>query len=162
MPTPIPEIDRATRRSLAAGLFNRTWELLELTDRTPAQDDELVHTAHASRYHWGEVADQPARLARGEWLCSRVYAVLGRPEPARWHAARCLALLDECASRPDSGGAEDWDRAAAFEALARAEATAGNRPAALAWKALGLAECARITDEDDRRPIENDLDSIGA
>ena len=118
--------------------------------------------AHASRYHWGEAADKPVRLARGEWLCSRVYAVLGRAEQARWHAARCLALLDEHASSPDSGGTEDWDRAAAFEALARAEATAGNLPAAHAWKALGLEECVQITDEDDRRHIESDLVSIPA
>jgi hypothetical protein len=47
-------------------------------------------------------------------------------------------------------------------ALARAEATAGNLAAAAAWKARGLEECARITDEDDRRQIEGDLNSIGS
>ena len=160
MPTPLPDLDPATQRGLAAGLFNRTWELLEMRDRTPAQDDELVHTAHASRYHWGELAERPIRLAWGEWLCSRVYAVLGRPEPARWHAVRCLAILDEHASSPDGGGAEDWDRAAACEAVARAEATAGNHEAAATWRARGLALCAEIADPQDRRPIEDDLKSI--
>jgi hypothetical protein len=33
---------------------------------------------------------------------------------------------------------------------------------AAAWKALGLEECARIADEDDRRHIEDDLRSISS
>jgi hypothetical protein len=38
-----------------------------------------VHSAHASRYHWGAAgdADEAVNLARGEWPCSRVYAILG-------------------------------------------------------------------------------------
>lgn len=62
-----------------------------------SDDDRMLHLAHASRHHWGEVVGStdlgqggPANLARGEWLCSRVYAVLGRAEPARHHAERLL------------------------------------------------------------------------
>lgn len=75
MPEPArtPDLDLATRRAIAAGFFNRTWELLEQPNRTPAQDDELIHGAHASRYHWGELGES-ARLARGEWMCARVRA----------------------------------------------------------------------------------------
>lgn len=63
-PTPPlpPALEPATRRALAVGLYNRCWELLEIPDRTPEQDAELIHAAHASRYHWGEIADTPARL----------------------------------------------------------------------------------------------------
>ena len=57
-----------------------------------------------------------ANLARGEWQCSRVYAVLGRAEPALWHARRCVEL-DEAGAE----GREDWDLAAAYEAMARAQ-----------------------------------------
>ena len=94
-PAQTTELDGATRRQLAKDLFNHTWTLLEKTDRTPAEDDEMIHSAHASRYHWGEVGvGEPVNLARGEWQCSRVYAVLGRAEPALWHARRCVALND--------------------------------------------------------------------
>src|SRR6478736_3842806 len=72
------EIDPAARRQLAVDLFNHTWELLDKADRTAADNDEMIHSAHASRFHWGEVPDhEPGNVARGEWLCSRVYAVLG-------------------------------------------------------------------------------------
>ena len=130
-----PDIDVATRRALAAGLYNHTWTLLETSPRSAAQDDEMLHAAHASRYHWGEVGIA-VNLARGEWLCSRVYAVLGRAEPALHHARRCIELHD---ANPDR---EDWDLAAANEAMARASFVAGDLAAAAEWKARARATLA--------------------
>ncbi len=157
MPEPAlpPEIDPATRRALAAGLYNRCWELLEIPQRTTDQDAELIHTAHASRHHWGEIADTPARIWRGEWMCSRVYAVLGRPEPALWHARLAQQLAE-------AGGdaVEEWDLPAVYEALARASFVAGNAVEGTAWKAKAAALAAAITDADDRDVIEQDLASL--
>ena len=152
-PTRVPFLDRETERSLAAGLFNDTWRLLDLPKRRPEQDDEMIHSAHASRYHWGKVGE-PVTLARGEWLCSRVYAVLGRPEPAVWHAQRCLDLLTEF------GGGEDWDEAAAYEALARAYSVAGDKERRNAWMARAREAVKSIVNRDDREPIEDDLKTI--
>ena len=58
-------------------------------DRGPdrGQDDEMVDTAHASAWHWRQVGNA-ANAARGHWLLARVYAVLGRGEPAVHHARR--------------------------------------------------------------------------
>src|SRR3970040_2975415 len=88
-----PELDPATQRQLAAGLYNFTWTLLERADRTAADTDLMIHAAHASRLHW-EAIGLPVNRARGEWLCARVYSVLGRGEPAVWHARRCLEILE--------------------------------------------------------------------
>ena len=74
-------------------MFNGVWTLLEVADRTIEQDDQIVHAAHASRYHLGQVGD-PVNVIRGEWQCSRVYTTLGRAEPALWHARRCLDVVD--------------------------------------------------------------------
>jgi DNA-binding transcriptional MerR regulator len=148
------DLDATTRRKLAADLFNHTWTLLEMTDRTPEQDDEMIHSAHASRYHWGEVADgEPVKLARGEWQCSRVYAVLGRAEPALWHARRCLAINE-------AAGSVDWDIASAYEAMARAYLTAGDAVQVAAWKAKATAALDGIADTDDRELIEGDLATL--
>jgi DNA-binding transcriptional MerR regulator len=152
-PTPAPtDIDPTTRRKLAADLFNHTWTLLEKPDRTPAEDDEMIHSAHASRYHWGEVGE-PVNLARGEWQCSRVYAVLGRAEPALWHARRCLAINE-------ANGAADWDIASAYEAMARAQLTAGDLAEVAAWKAKATSALDGIADPDDREVIEGDLATL--
>lgn len=146
------EIDPATRRRLAIDLFNRVWTLLETPDRTPDQDDEMLHAAHASRYHWGEIGE-PANRARGEWQCSRVYTVLGRGEPALWHARRCLALCE-------THRLGDWDLAAAYESMARASAIAGDRAAVAEWKAKAAAACAVIATREEREIIEQDLATL--
>jgi hypothetical protein len=142
-------------RQLAVDLFNRTWKLLELTERSSAQDDELVHCAHASRYHW-IAAGTTINAARGEWQCSRVYAVLGRPEPALHHARRCLELVREADDR------EDWDEPFAHEALARAHAVAGDAAAARRSLEQARAGAERIADAEDRDLVLADLATIPA
>jgi hypothetical protein len=94
MPAELPRLDAGVERQLAAGLFNQMWVLLDKLDRSAGDDDQMVHTAHASRYHWS-AAGGPVQWARGEWQCSRVYAVLGRAEPALHHARRCLELATD-------------------------------------------------------------------
>ncbi len=148
------DLDPTTRRALASSLFNHTWTLLETADRTDAQTDEMIHSAHASRYHWGEVPGvEPFRSARGEWQCSRVYAVIGRAEPALWHARRCLAINE-------AAPGEDWDIAAAYEAMARAHLAAGDLDEVAVWKAKARAAIDLIADPDDRAVIEGDIDSL--
>jgi len=120
--------------------------------RTPEQDDEMLHAAHASRHHWGQVGDAK-NAAIGEWQCSRVYAVLGRAQPALHHARRSL----EIAEREEL---EDWVVASASEAVARAYAVAGDRAAAAEWRARTAELVAAIRDPDDRLTIERDLATL--
>jgi hypothetical protein len=147
-------LDREQHRQLAVGLFDLVWMLLETPDRTPMQDDEMIHAAHASRFHWGKVGEGP-RLARAEWQCSWVYAELERPEPALYHARRCEALCNEYESE-----LEDFDLPAMHEAFARAQLLAGNREEVLRHIALARELCAEISDPDDRDIIQAQIDSI--
>lgn len=142
-------VDAATHRALGVELYNSTWTLLEKPDRTALETDEMIHRAHASRWHWGRAGEQ-VNLARGEWLCSRVYAVLGRAEPALWHARRCLDI-------DEANGIGDWDVASAYEAMARAHLVAGDRSAAAEWKTRAVGALEGIADKDDRDVIEQDL-----
>lgn len=151
----VDAIDTATHRRLGVDLFNGTWRLLELQDRTPEQIDAMIHAAHASRHHWAESGGTDANRARGEWQCSRVYAVLARPEPALWHARRCLQL---CEAGGD--GFEDWDLAAAHEAMARALLVAGERDDAVRHERLAREVLAQVPDEEDRQLIAADLDAL--
>ena len=81
---------------MAAALFNHTWSLMDKKQRSKEEDDEMVHAAHASRYHWGQRVSfgegKPVNLGRGEWQISRVYAVLKNPKQARYHAQRYLDI----------------------------------------------------------------------
>jgi hypothetical protein len=136
-------------RRLGIDLYNRTWTLMD------SPGDEMLHCAHASAYHWMQSGGTTANRARSEWLCSRAYALLGRSEPALHHARRCIELVE---SAPDE--MEDWDLAAAHEALARAHLAAGEVDEARRYFALGREEAAKIAEEDDRKHVEADLASL--
>ena len=76
-------LDPAQHRAEGVALFNAVWGMLDADDRTPEQADQMVHAAHASRWHWSQAGklggDQ--QLAVGEWRCARVYWVLGVGSP---------------------------------------------------------------------------------
>lgn len=150
------DLDAAAHRRLGVDLFNHVWTLLELADRSPEQVDEMIHAAHASRHHWS-FAGTSVNLGRGEWQCSRVYAVLGRAEPALWHARRSLAYAEAAAA---AGQAEAWDVPSAQEAMARAHAVAGDRAEAERWRALALEGLTHVSDVEDRQIVEQDLAAL--
>ena len=96
----------------AIDLFNDTWKLIDQEERTDEETFLMIHTAHASRYHWTQVGTA-LNLARGEWLISRVYAILGMGDQALLHGQYSLDLcLDN--------DIKDFDIAFAYEAVARA------------------------------------------
>ncbi len=139
-------------RQLAADLFNLVWELLERPGRTVEDDDRMVHAAHASRFHWGEVGG-PEQWTIGEWQCARVYAVLGRAEPALHHARRCAELA---ASHEVPG----WLVASGHEALARAYAVAGDKDKAREHRDFAHTALREVADPEEREVVEADLAGI--
>jgi DNA-binding transcriptional MerR regulator len=154
MGTKAQALDPETERQLGVDLFNKTWTLMEKSDRTRDEDDEMIHCAHASAYHWLQVGT-PANRSRSEWQCSRVHAILGQTEQAIHHARRCHELVE---AHPDE--MKDWDLPAAYEALARAHLVAGDLDEARRWATLGREATARIEDDDDRAVIEADFATI--
>lgn len=136
-------------RRVAVSLFNGSWAVLERSDRTAADDLRLLHMAHASRFHWGEVGE-PVNLARGEWMCSHVYAALGRAEPARFHADRSLEICE-------AEGIGDFDLAYAHEALARASRVAGDETTVVREARIARDLGDEIADPEDRERFLSDL-----
>jgi DNA-binding transcriptional MerR regulator len=148
----IPADEKDLHRHWGKTLFNDTWRLMEKADRTPDEDAQMVHQAHASAYHWLQVGG-PEHFARGHWQCSRVYCVLGRGEPALYHAR---FVLDICQRH----GIGDWDLAFAYEALARAHAVAGDEEEARRWLEQARLASADIAEDDDRELLLSDLETI--
>jgi DNA-binding transcriptional MerR regulator len=154
MGTKAETLEPEEERRLGAELFNKTWTMMEKPERTAEENDEMIHCAHASAYHWIQVGTA-ANRSRSEWQCSRVHAILGQVEQALWHARRCLEIVQE-----DPEAMKDWDLPAAYEAMARAHMVAGDREETRRYYDLGTAATALIEDEDDRRIIEADFATI--
>lgn len=145
-------ITPAMHRQLGVDLFNDTWTLLDKDDRSSEEVDTMIHTAHASAYHWLQVGE-PLNFARSDWQLSRVYTVVGRPEPALTYAHHCLEICQ-------AQGIADFDLAFAYEALARAYTVDGNQEQKLHYLELAQSTGEQIKDKDDRQYFFNQLSTI--
>jgi hypothetical protein len=139
-------------RKFAIDLFNLTWSLLDKKDRTLEEDDKMIHAAHASRFHWGEIGT-PLEFERGEWQISRVYSVLKRSEPALYHAKRCLEICKK-------NNIGDLDIAFAYEALARAYAVDGLKAQCEENLELARKTGQQIKKEEDRNYFLSELKTV--
>ncbi|MFW9851081.1 MAG: hypothetical protein ACFFF4_18295 [Candidatus Thorarchaeota archaeon] len=147
-------------RKMAAQYFNQTWDLMEKENRTKEDDDLMIHTAHASRYHWGILVSSdkydeagPENLERGEWQISRMYTVLKRPEPALHHAQRCLDICKE-------NKIGDWDIAFAYEAMARANSIAKNKEETNKFLKLAKEAGEKIKKKEDKDYLLSEIKTI--
>ena len=148
--------DEASKQELhkkfAIDLFNLVWELMDKEERTFEENDRMLHAAHASRFHWGEIGT-PLEFERGEWQVSRVYSILNRPQSAIYHAERCL----EICTANEIG---DFDIAFAYEAIARAYAVAGEFDKSQEYIKLGKQASEQIEDEGNREYFLSELSTV--
>jgi hypothetical protein len=109
---PTPEDTVRWHRTMGPLLFNRTWELLDLAERTPADEESMLAATLGQRYHWYQVGT-PLNKAVADWQVARVAAVLGYAELAGRFAQLSLDMCTEHDLPP-------FYRGYAHEALARA------------------------------------------
>ncbi|MCY0903252.1 MAG: hypothetical protein OWU32_13910 [Firmicutes bacterium] len=147
-----PSVEPAVHRQLAADLFNSTWELMDKSDRTPIENERMIHMAHASRYHWDRVG-KPVHFARGEWLISRAYTLVNRGESALYHA---FASLRWCAEY-DLGA---FDVGFAHEAIARAYAVQGAIARRDAHVELAIQAAQSVDAELDRTWLVKNIQGV--
>lgn len=142
----------AAHRFFAVDCFNKTWDLIEKSDRTPAEDRLMVALTHASIYHWSQRSDcRDRNLSIGYWQASRVHALLGNAAEARRLAEVCLSF---------SADLEPFFLGYAHEALARALLVAGDTAAAMEHKRAALAAAERIDKREDRAVLVADLEAL--
>ena len=148
-----PDFDTAAaHKYFAASCFNRAWDLIDKTHRTPDEERLMVASCLASIYHWSERPDcSDQNLSVGYWQASRVYAVIGNAAEALTYASLALKF---------SQGLSPFFRGFAYEALARAEALTGSDAKVREYIALARELAARVTEKDDRDSLLKDLDSI--
>lgn len=149
----VPAFDEPRgHRYFSAQCFNRTWELIDKPDRSPAEDEQMVLRAYASFWHWTQRPDvTPQNLSVGYWLLSRVHALVGQAALAR-HFGQ-LSLQHAAAAPP-------FYRGYAHEALARA-AQIEQEEVDYRLHLESAEACLReIDDADDRSLLENDLSSL--
>jgi hypothetical protein len=142
----------ADSRRTATAISTRVRRLLEQPRRTPAEEDEMLHAAHASRHYLG-MTGRHEDVIRAEWQCARVYSTLGRAEPALYHARRCVELCDGVELDPH-------DLARAYESVAHAAALARDHAESRRFEQLAREVTSRVADDDERARLLVDLSSV--
>jgi hypothetical protein len=137
-------------RALAVETFNETWTLLDRTDRTAADDLEMVSLTMTSRYHWRRAGDA-RNHAMSDWQASRVLATLGEAGLARAFAD---AAIETCAEHE----LDAFMTGFAEEALALL--VAGDTESARQVLARARRLESAIADADDRAVLTADLDDL--
>lgn len=136
----------------AVKCFNATWDLIDKSDRTHEDDINMIHMAHASRYHWGQIGTA-LELTRGEWQISRVYSLLGMGDSALFHAKEALKLcMDNCIG--------DFDLAFGYEAMARAYSVLGNHGDKSTFIEKAKEAAKAIAEEDNRKYVGSEISTI--
>jgi hypothetical protein len=142
-------VDGEAHRAAAVEANQAAWELLDGRDLSVDEFADLLGRAHAAAYHWARADGAgPANTARADWLLARSYAVAGEPGLALCFADRSMMTV---AVRH----LDDFDRAYAHEARARALASAGRLDEAAVERAAALA--VPIADDEDRAVFLADL-----
>jgi len=135
----------------AVALFNATWDLIDKKDKSKQDEINMIHTAHASRYHWGQIG-AALEFARGEWQISRVYALLRQGPSALFHGQESLRLCTE----NNIGG---FDLAFGYEAIARAYKVLDRRDSDI-FKDKALEAAQKVEDKGDRDYTLSEINSI--
>ena len=150
-----PDFDlQAAHKYFSAWCFNHAWDLIAKPNRTPAEDEEMLNLGLASLWHWTQRKDHTlVNLSVGYWQVSRIYALLGQAENSRKYGRLSLDILQGEEVLPFYVGY-------AYEALARAEAVAGNQAKMEEYlkKARRVAEI--LPDPEDKKQLLDDLATI--
>jgi hypothetical protein len=140
--------DRAT----AVRTYNDCWRLLDLEERTPDQEAELLTAAFTSRFHWIEVGGDE-QLTTADWMVSRAAAAVGDGALAVRFARRAIAraILSDLPA---------WLRASVHEGAARAYAVAGDADLRDSEISLAREWLGQEEDPENRAVIEEQLASV--
>ena len=131
----------------------QTWNLLGKEDRNEQDDVRMVNFAQASLYHWRKSHKyEPVNEQRGQWMLSRVYAVLDKGKEA-------LSFANEASRLTNEQDLKDFDQAYSYEALARANAALGNKKECVKWLEKAQNAATLIKREEDKKYFISDLES---
>jgi hypothetical protein len=136
-------------RRFAIELFNRSWDLLEQPERTADDDAEMLAAAFGSAWHWIQVGTAENR-ALADHQIAKVASHTGQPALALHYARRALEAIEV-------GRFGDWQRAAAYEGMARACAAAGDTSGRDYWVQRCSIALGAVPDAADRAVIADQL-----
>ncbi|MFW9800152.1 MAG: hypothetical protein ACFFD9_06940 [Candidatus Thorarchaeota archaeon] len=134
------------------------WTVLDNDRSTAREMEEALELAYTSRYHWKQVGTLTNDV-RALYMISRVLAHMKKGESALQYANDMLKLAKK-AETEDSKNWKNFDMPFVYEALAKAHAADGNENDCLKYKRMSQDLIDKLTNEQDKRICQGELDKI--
>ena len=144
---------RAAHDYFSKQCFNSAWDLIEKGNKAENEILAMIHTAHASVYHWLRRVDcTDQNLSIGYWQLSHMYALIGE-------GGNAFRYAEICKKHSKMHGVASVFLGYAYEALARALSITGNQEDKVKYleKARQLAQ---TLPDDDREQLLGDLADV--
>ncbi len=151
---PAPEDVALWQRRLASHANNRAWTLAEMLQRSPEEDEEMLHAAHAAMYFW-KIVGKPSNHAHAAQLLAHVYALLKLPGPAAQYLSKSLPHFTQHDCAPS-------ELAFAHAVAANVASAEGNTAAYARHYSEAKALAALITDPQTREMLDATLRVLSA
>lgn len=150
-----PDFDiRAAHKYFSAECFNRAWDYIDKPIRSTEENDRMLQMSLTSLWHWTQRDDRtPTNLSVGYWQVARVYALLQQTDLSRHYGQLCLEAAQ-------GEGVLPFYLGYAYEALARAEQTAGEQEAMEKYLLQAHQVAASIPDLEAKEQLLKDLATI--
>ena len=151
---PTPEDAALWQRRLASQANNRAWSLAEALRRSPEEDEEMLHAAHAAMHFW-KIIGKPSNHAHAAQLLAHVYALLKLPGPATHYLSKSLPyfLKNDCAPS---------ELAFAHAVAANVASAEGNAEAYTKHYSQAQAIIAQVANPEERKILNATLRVIPA
>jgi hypothetical protein len=144
----------AGHKYFSADCFNKAWALIDKPDRTPEEDEQMLRLCLASHWHWTQREDySDTSKSTAYWQTSRACALLGMADDARRYGRLCLEASTRKGILPLYLGY-------AYEALARAEAVAGDGAKMEEYLAKAREVAGTMPDPEAKKMLLDDLETI--
>jgi hypothetical protein len=141
-----------SQRALATQTFNAAWNLIDKSERTSAEERQMLTLACASRALWDEIGGAE-QIVTGDWQVAHVASLLG-------HASLALDFANAAYEAAATADVPTWLLASTCEGLARAHAAAGHVDETATWIENAQRLLATVDDADDRAVVEGQLATI--
>jgi len=151
---PSPEEIAKWNRRFAIEMNGLAWDHAERPARTPAQEEEMIHAAHAAALHWSRAGTELNR-ARADMLLGQAHALAGDGKLAMFHARRCQDYYS-------AHEVKDWEIAFVHAVLANAARAAGDEAVYAEHYAMATKLREAIADPEDREIFDRTYNHIGA
>ena len=152
----MPDLDfenkAALHKHFSTHCFKESWKLIDKENRSNEENEEMVHYAMASLFHWSKREDCTDRhKSIGCWQVSRCYALADNLEQAERNGKLCLEFSEH---------EDPFYVGYAHEALARTAALAGKTEEKNKYIKIARNLAKKIKEKDEKELILADLITI--